>query len=541
MDLYSNRATWRLRVPEFISQANRDGYVRENGDVNTDETTFWVKFYPGYTRRGFVSFDTSAIPDDQSIQSVILKIYIDHWQVGKNRGGLLRVNKVSYGYLDSSDYERTPDNVNIATINPGTVDGVWVQSSSFLQINKQGLSQYRVQYDAGNDLSFYAGSGDGNYKPVLIVIYGVPPPPPEVKRIVFCAWLNSTVGNNLVSMRCNVGHNYNFVSGGLPNNPWRQAALDVAVSKNLEIFGGCTAKAATSLGLLNQQELDVIDWVKDKPGFWAWQLFEEPGNTIPGKYSGTQVQAFVAARYAQVKAVDPLHPLCITLGLNPAVFWPFYDMDVSMPACYPCSPGQSHDSIREELEWYYGHESARGQWVLECQNRGIKIMPVLQASTVAAHGHPPCEEWIGLIELQYDWWKQEYNCDGYNFYFYAEIMGCQNIFDGIVNTFETTTQYKPVQGALSFSGNLLAKIKMPLSGILAPASSLVGVHQGEPDIRKSLSGKLNLSGDLNYKIKYLLSGDLSLTGSGVGTLRYELTLLFKKLMHLLQIEDDKTK
>ena len=190
---YAPRVTLR-------SAAAQDGWVLESGEsnstggtLNRTATTFNVGDDAADRQyRGFLSFDTSALPDNAVIVRVTLKVR-KQAQVGPNafstHGNLLvDIRKGSFSndsVLQIGDFQASAHR-NAAAVIPNNPVSAWYSvnfpSSVFGFVNKSGLTQLRLRFqkddndDGGADyVKFFSGdSTTASYKPQLIVEYYVP-------------------------------------------------------------------------------------------------------------------------------------------------------------------------------------------------------------------------------------------------------------------------------------------------------------------------------------------------------------------------------
>lgn len=183
----------------YDSVATEDGYVLESsetsnagGTINATNTTFAVGD-DSYRRqfKGVLSFDTSPIPDDATIQKVTLKLT----QYSINGGdpwaslGTLNVHLAnpyfgSSATLATEDFAAAPTASNVTTVAKPSANNVTVScplsSAGVLKVNKTGKTQFRLEFsldddnDSANDyVNFYSGnySTNTNYRPKLEIQY----------------------------------------------------------------------------------------------------------------------------------------------------------------------------------------------------------------------------------------------------------------------------------------------------------------------------------------------------------------------------------
>jgi|CXWL01.1.fsa_nt_gi hypothetical protein len=184
----------------FTSVATQDGRVIESGEntnvggtVNSNATTTSA-IRIGDTnqdrqQKGFVSFDTSAIPDGATVQTVTLRL---------RRGSLTGTNPftthgsmsadVSPAFggsttLATGDFQAAASAGGVCTLTNAAANLDWSEctfnAAGLAAINKTGTTQVRVQFslddndDTGNDyLGYYSGdNGTAANRPQLVVTY----------------------------------------------------------------------------------------------------------------------------------------------------------------------------------------------------------------------------------------------------------------------------------------------------------------------------------------------------------------------------------
>lgn len=240
---------------------------------------------------------------------------------------------------------------------------------------------------------------------------------------------STTKITNVKNLVANVAHCYgNFVSDGHSDND-RDEALANCQANGIQILPYCTYRASSFLGLLDAERIRIITKYSSHPSIFGWQLFEEPGNTVDwGIYTATQVKAYVQARYDQVKPLVGDKPLCITINLNQACQDPFDAMDIAMPACYPCTPSKTDEETVESLEFYWGSDGIRGEWMQDLIDDGKGLIPVIQAFIREGESQSYME---GKIALQYNWWKSEFGSPHISYYKYSYIVAHSVLYDGV--------------------------------------------------------------------------------------------------------------
>lgn len=126
--------------------------------------------------RAFVSFDTSAIPDNATIQSVSLRLKLqsiseyDYFEV--------QVRSSSYGTLDAGDWSDFASLQGVLFNSLSAVEDSWYSvACSGTSIDKQGYSEFCIKLDIDNEtlpsgfnyIQFF--SGESAYDPTLSVVW----------------------------------------------------------------------------------------------------------------------------------------------------------------------------------------------------------------------------------------------------------------------------------------------------------------------------------------------------------------------------------
>ena len=183
----------------YRSNGTQDGWVLESGE-NTDtggsSNTFNSIFSLGDNGankqyRGFVSFDTSKLPDNAQITSVTLKLRyggIAGTNPFTTHGNILvdiRTGSFSgNNSLQLGDFAAVSSGDGVMSIANAPVSNWYsavLGSGNFGLVNLTGLTQFRLRFslddnnDFGNDyLKFYSGNATASYRPQLIIQYTVP-------------------------------------------------------------------------------------------------------------------------------------------------------------------------------------------------------------------------------------------------------------------------------------------------------------------------------------------------------------------------------
>jgi hypothetical protein len=181
------------------SQDNYDGWVvesAENSNVGATVNNTAGLIYVGDSGlkqqyRGFLSFDTSGLPDTAVITSVTLKIKKGN-QLGTNpfttHGNLVAdIRKTFFATtvgLVPGDFQASASNGAAATFGASPVGGWYVATvgnAGIPYVNRTGTTQFRLRFtlDDNNDndpdyIAFYSGDSAPANDPQLIVQYYVP-------------------------------------------------------------------------------------------------------------------------------------------------------------------------------------------------------------------------------------------------------------------------------------------------------------------------------------------------------------------------------
>jgi uncharacterized membrane protein YgcG len=160
-------------------------------DVRSDITVGENSSYDGqhFYRRGYLSFSTSALPDEAIIDGVTLKLRVS--RVDTSAGAFtVNIYKSNWGpppmtYTDWNSVEEslqgTLDVTNAGNPAEGSIVSIPVSTSG---INKTGRTEYKLRsnkepYCFGSEQTqFVTFSGAEYSAPELIVVYHLPEPPP---------------------------------------------------------------------------------------------------------------------------------------------------------------------------------------------------------------------------------------------------------------------------------------------------------------------------------------------------------------------------
>ena len=190
----------------FYSTATEDGYVIESSETsNVGGSKSNTSVSNSALRAGdnmndcqtkvIVSFDTSSIPDDAFIASVVLRlkcgVYSD--EAFSTFGPCYVDIKAGSGFynntaLEKQDFEATADATQVAVMSDPVATGNWSAgelASGLSYVNKTGKTQLRVYFplddndDANGDyFGAYSGEAAAGDRPELVVIYqsgNIPP------------------------------------------------------------------------------------------------------------------------------------------------------------------------------------------------------------------------------------------------------------------------------------------------------------------------------------------------------------------------------
>jgi len=184
----------------FRSQGAYDGYITESGEfsnvggtVNATASTFRVGDN-GLDRqyRSLLSFDTSTLPDNAVINSVVLKIkkqgHIGTNPFATHQGLIVDIRKPFFGTalaLVAGDFQAVAGKSAVGTFGSSPQAGwysVNLNSPAYTYVNKTGTTQFRLRFtlDDNDDLAddyvmFYSGDWTSVAdRPRLVVYYNIP-------------------------------------------------------------------------------------------------------------------------------------------------------------------------------------------------------------------------------------------------------------------------------------------------------------------------------------------------------------------------------
>ena len=181
----------------FASEGTNDGMIRECSEisgtgceVDTSSAFLTVGDDPSNRQyRGFLSFDTSDLPDNAVITSIKLKAKPESTMGNpfyKHRR--LKVDACpSFGTsvkLQETDFQAAKNCIDAGTFNDKPVHGWYIadlDSAAFSYINLSGMTQFRLRYNMGDNndkradyIKFYSGDADNENKPILALRYYIP-------------------------------------------------------------------------------------------------------------------------------------------------------------------------------------------------------------------------------------------------------------------------------------------------------------------------------------------------------------------------------
>ncbi len=184
----------------FTSTGAQDGWVLEStetsgvgGSLNATATTFQLGDDASNRQyRAILSFNTAGLPDNASIQSVLLKIKQSGAPIGTNPFNVLsklwvdiRTGPFSANAaLQLADFSAAATTAKVAYFNKTPSSGWYhtyaMSSTGMGKVNKTGLTQLRLYFAlddnnnlAANFMKFLSGNAASD-KPVLVITYSVP-------------------------------------------------------------------------------------------------------------------------------------------------------------------------------------------------------------------------------------------------------------------------------------------------------------------------------------------------------------------------------
>lgn len=195
-----------MSVLSFYSNASGDGEVWVSGaswsaahdatsgtaEVNTTPSAVYSE--PGtFMGRVFLPFDTSTIPDNATITSATLRVYVTVVNDNDNDGNdfirLVESTQASETLIAGADFDAVgttalATDIDIGTVSTNTFLDFTLNSTGLALINTSGFTKLALRegHDVLNDPIATGITGisihpsDGVNKPQLIVNYDLPPP-----------------------------------------------------------------------------------------------------------------------------------------------------------------------------------------------------------------------------------------------------------------------------------------------------------------------------------------------------------------------------
>jgi hypothetical protein len=138
--------------------------------------------------RGFLSFNTSGLPDNAVISSIRLKVRLEGFAGNPfDKRRQLKVDACPY-FGSSAKLQPADFQVGGNCVAAGVFDGrpghgwyIAYLDSAVLPINLTGTTQFRLRYSLDDDndqrtdyIKFYSGDADDANKPILVLRYSIP-------------------------------------------------------------------------------------------------------------------------------------------------------------------------------------------------------------------------------------------------------------------------------------------------------------------------------------------------------------------------------
>jgi serine/threonine protein kinase len=182
----------------FTSQAEEDGFVGQEFGVGGlaihegESIQIGDDISDGRQFKGFLSFDTSPIPDDAIIQTVQLRLRRSGAAGAPYNLGQIHVDVApTTGFnddpaLESDDFAAAAAIVNVAILSETSSNGTWsiglLSQANAHAVNRGGVTQFRLYFTLPSDgngdrdwIDFSSGDHpNGSYHPQLVVGYEVP-------------------------------------------------------------------------------------------------------------------------------------------------------------------------------------------------------------------------------------------------------------------------------------------------------------------------------------------------------------------------------
>jgi exo-beta-1,3-glucanase (GH17 family) len=189
---------WNLMgYRQFTSNGINDGTIRECSEtsgtgceVDSSSATLIVgDDSSDHQYRGFLSFNTSGLPDNAVITSVKLKVRLEG-VIGNPfyKRRQLKVDACHYfgasENLQATDFQAGEDCITAGAFNNKPLHDWYIaelDSSAFSYINPAGATQFRLRYNRDDDndqradqIKVYSGDANDENKPILVLRYSIP-------------------------------------------------------------------------------------------------------------------------------------------------------------------------------------------------------------------------------------------------------------------------------------------------------------------------------------------------------------------------------
>ena len=184
----------------FTSDAATDGYVRESSETSgtgnsrsaTLTTATALRAGDDSSRRqykGVASFNTAALPDTATIQSVTLRLRrgtVSGTSPFGTHGTLIADMSSAFGgstALANADFQAAASVTAVCTLSVAAANGDWsecaLNAAGLAALNKTGFTQFRVAFSLDDDndsvadyIGFYSGDNTtAANRPQLVVTY----------------------------------------------------------------------------------------------------------------------------------------------------------------------------------------------------------------------------------------------------------------------------------------------------------------------------------------------------------------------------------
>lgn len=180
----------------FTSNGVNDGMIRECSEtsgtgceVDASSEILTVGDDPSNRQvRGFLSFNTSSLPDDAVITSIRLKVRVEGFAGNPfDKRRQLKVDACPYfgssAKLQPADFQAGESCVDAGAFDGKPVNGWYIADldPAVLLINLNGVTQFRLRYSLDDDndqrtdyVKLYSGDADNASKPMLVLRYSIP-------------------------------------------------------------------------------------------------------------------------------------------------------------------------------------------------------------------------------------------------------------------------------------------------------------------------------------------------------------------------------